>query len=331
MNLTIGSLLTTNNLNSINNLFGGTLNLHLSGGTSGGEQLISYGNNAFSGSFTTVNLNGTPDPSLASSLQYTANALELPGGSSFSGTAAWATGAGNWSVGPWSPNTAPTKAGNTAILNNASSPLVSVVLDVPVSVGTLVLGNTDSSPTSGFSISSTGGYALTMDNSGSTSHIIVQGGTHVISAPITLAGNLSVAPTAGSTLTLSGDIGQNTNSALSLDDAGTLILSGSNGYSEGTLVNAGALVVENPNGIPNGSSLTVGAGAASLFGAPAAGGVVLGGAEIVVAGGNSASAPPAVPEPGTLALLLAAAAGAALYSRTGRRSKTAARQPRDAR
>ena len=183
LNLTIGSLLTTNNLNSINNLFGGTLNLFLSGGTSGGEQLISYGNNAFSGSFTTVDLNGTPDPSLASSLQYTANALELPGGSSFSGTAAWATGAGNWSVGPWSPNTAPTKAGNTAILNNASSPLVSVVLDVPVSVGTLVLGNTDSSPTSGFSISSTGGNALTLDNSGSTSHIIVQGGTHAISAP----------------------------------------------------------------------------------------------------------------------------------------------------
>ena len=329
LNLTIGSLLTTNNLNSINNLFGGTLNLFLSGGTSGGEQLISYGNNAFSGSFTTVDLNGTPDPSLASSLQYTANALELPGGSSFSGTAAWATGAGNWSVGPWSPNTAPTKAGNTAILNNASSPLVSVVLDVPVSVGTLVLGNTDSSPTSGFSISSTGGNALTLDNSGSTSHIIVQGGTHAISAPITLAGNLSVAPTAGSTLTLSGDIGENTaGTALSLDDAGTLILSGSNGYTDGTAVNAGTLIVENPNGIPNGSSLTVGAGAASLFGSPAAGGVVLGGLEVPAAavGGNSAAAPSPVPEPGTLVLLLAAAAGAALYRRTGRRRKTAARR-----
>ena len=192
LNLTIGSLLTTNNLNSINNLFGGTLNLFLSGGTSGGEQLISYGNNAFSGSFTTVDLNGIPDPSLASSLQYTASALELPGGSSFSGTAAWATGAGNWSLGPWSPNIPPTHAGNRAILNNASSPLVSVVLDVPVSVGTLVLGNTDSSTGSGFSISGTN--ALTLDNSGSTSHIIVQGGTHAISAPITLAGNLSVAP-----------------------------------------------------------------------------------------------------------------------------------------
>ncbi len=206
VNLAIGSLLTTYNL-SVNDSFGGTLNL--SGATAAGEQLITYGTNMFSGSFATVDLNGIPDPSLASSLQYTANALELPG-TSVSGTAAWATGAGNWSVGPWSPNTAPTKAGNMAILNNASSALVGVVLDVPVSVGTLVLGNADFSTTSGFSISATGANALTMDNSGGTAHIIVQGGTHVISAPIILAGNLSVAPMANSTLTLSGDISEET-------------------------------------------------------------------------------------------------------------------------
>ena len=75
LNLTIGSVLTTNNL-VVNNLFGGTLNL--SGATASGEQLIAYAPNAYSGSFTTVDLNGIPDPSLASSLQYTATALELP-------------------------------------------------------------------------------------------------------------------------------------------------------------------------------------------------------------------------------------------------------------
>lgn len=108
-----------------------------------------------------------------------------------------------------------------------------------------------------------------------------------------------------------------TGSSLSLDDAGTLILSGSNGYSGGTFVNAGTLQVQNPNGIPQGSNLSVGAGAASLFGSPAAGGVVLGGE--VAASGNSAGAPPAVPEPGTLALLLAGLASAAIYRRVRRR------------
>ena len=128
---------------------------------------------------------------------------------------------------------------------------------------------------------------------------------------------------------MSGDVGQSTNSALSLDDAGTLILSGSNGYTYGTAVKAGTLIVENPNGIPNGSSLTVGAGAATLFGSPAAEGVVLGGPEVAAAVGGSSAAVPVpspVPEPGGLVLLLAAMAGAALYRRTGRRSKTA---PRD--
>ncbi len=208
------------------------------------------------------------------------------------------------------------------------------MLDEPVTVGTLALGNTDGSTNSGFSISATGANALTLDNSGSTSHITVQGGTHVISAPIWLAGNLSVAPTANSTLTLSGDISESTvGSALSLDDAGTLILSGSNGYTGGTFVKAGTLVVENPNGIPNGSRLTVGAGAASLFAGTmsgtmdswswsAAGGSVVFGAEVVVASGNSA-APSAVPEPGALVLLLAALGSVAACRRFSRRSKIA--------
>ena len=146
--------------------------MNLSGATAAGEQLITYGSNV-TGAFATVDLNGNPLP--PGYLVYTANALELPGGSLFSGTAAWATGSGNWSVGPWSPNTAPTKAGNMAILNDASSALVGVVLDVPVSVGTLVLGNADFSTTSGFSISATGANALTMDNSGGTATLSCRG------------------------------------------------------------------------------------------------------------------------------------------------------------
>ncbi len=286
VNLAIGNLLTTNVLST--DSFGGTLNV--SGAPASGDELISYG--AYSGNFATVDLNGSPLSSSGYLLQYGSNALELVASSN--GTATWAAGSGNWSQGPWSTPSAANGRQQTAILNNvvaANSP-VSVVLDVPVAVGALVLGNTDGTTTSGFTISATGANALTLDNSGSTSHITVQAGTHGISAAIVLAGSLSVAPTANSTLTLSGDISESvTGSALSLDDAGTLILSGSNGYTGGTDVNAGTLVVQNPNGIPNGSSLTVGAGAATLFGSPAGGSVVFGGgAEVVVAGGNSAAA-----------------------------------------
>ena len=192
--------------------------------------MISYG--AYSGNFATVDLNGSPLSSSGYLLQYGSNALELVASSN--GTATWAAGSGNWSQGPWSTPSAPNGRQQTAILNNAvaaNSP-VSVVLDVPVAVGALVLGNTDGTTTSGFTISATGANALTLDNSGSTSHITVQAGTHGISAAIVLAGSLSVAPTANSTLTLSGDISESvTGSALSLDDAGTLILSGSNGYT----------------------------------------------------------------------------------------------------
>ncbi len=147
----------------------------------------------------------------------------------------------------------------------ANSPL-SVVLDESVTVGNLVLSNSDGSTRSGFSISAAGSSVLTLDNSGSASQIAVQAGTQVILAPLILAGSLNISPSANSTLTLGGEISESTvGSALSLDDAGTLILSGSNGYTGGTFVNAGTLVVQQPNGLPNGSSLTVGAGAAALF------------------------------------------------------------------
>ena len=49
---------------------------------------------------------------------------------------------------------------------------------------------------------------------------------------------------------------------------GTLILSGSDDYSGGTNVAAGTLVVTSVHGLPPGGSLSIGDGAASLFGSP---------------------------------------------------------------
>ena len=54
-------------------------------------------------------------------------------------------------------------------------------------------------------------------------------------------------------------------SAITVDGAGTVVLSGSNSYSGGTTVSAGTLLVTQSDAIAAGTSLTIGAGAASLF------------------------------------------------------------------
>jgi autotransporter-associated beta strand protein len=80
-----------------------------------------------------------------------------------------------------------------------------------------------------------------------------------------------------------------------------LILSGTDSYSGGTVVTAGNLIVDSDTALPEGSSLTVGAGAASIFDPP------LGSPLEIQAEARISS----VPEPGGLALLSAAAVVAA--------------------
>ena len=79
---------------------------------------------------------------------------------------------------------------------------------------------------------------------------------------------------------------------------GFLVLSGSNDYSGGTLVEQGTLEVVNVDALPGGTNLTVGAGSALLFNTTVSSG----------ARGEAAMDQMAVPEPGVPALLLAAAA-----------------------
>ncbi len=83
---------------------------------------------------------------------------------------------------------------------------------------------------------------------------------------------------------------------LTMAGNGTLVLSGTNNtYTGGTVVEGGILVLESNGALADGSSLTIGAGAASIFAAAAA------------APAASLTASP-VPEPGTLALLFTALA-----------------------
>ena len=215
-----------------------------------------------------------------------------------SGPATWLTAAsGNWSVGTnWSTGAAPNGAGQAAVLNQTTSAAVTVTLDSSEIVGTLAFGNSGGNLFTGYTVSGTN--SLTLDNSGSASLISVSEGTHAISAPVILNGNLGVTPSAGATLTIGGNISQsNSGSSLTLAAPGTLILSGSNSYSGGTSVKAGKLEVVNPNAIASGTNLSVGADASSIP------------APIV-----SLSAI-AVPEPSSITLIGAAALGLLLCSR----------------
>ena len=55
--------------------------------------------------------------------------------------------------------------------------------------------------------------------------------------------------------------------SLAKEGSGTLILSGSNDYRGGTVVDAGTLILASSAALLDGSGLTVGAGASQLFGA----------------------------------------------------------------
>src|SRR5208337_1629326 len=84
-------------------------------------------------------------------------------------------------------------------------------------------------------------------------------GSQTISAPVELESNLVVLPAAGSQLTLSGGI-SGVGQSLTVNDQGTVVLTGADSYSGGTDVVAGTLIATNSSAIAFGTSLTVGAG-----------------------------------------------------------------------
>jgi len=123
---------------------------------------------------------------------------------------------------------------------------------------------------------------------------IVSGST---SPAISLASSSSVSVDRNVTLTIGLTIGdqQTGDTALIKTGAGTLVLSGTDTYTGGTMINAGTLVATSNAALPRGTSLTVGVGGTLVFDPS------LSGSPVVSSGAVAAS----VPEPGTLALLVA--------------------------
>ena len=117
----------------------------------------------------------------------------LAGVTAGSGTWNTTSGTGSWMNGNnWSPPAVPATSGTATFAGSPTAP-VTVTLDARQSIAALV-----------FSTSSGNGYTLSQGSvaceltlgTPAGASIAVLGGTHVISAPLTLAGNLTVTPTA---------------------------------------------------------------------------------------------------------------------------------------
>ena len=95
------------------------------------------------------------------------------------------------------------------------------------------------------------------------------------------------------------------------EGSGMLVLSGSNSYTGGTMVEAGTLVVTVADALPAGTSLIVGGGT-SIF-APAASGLSLAGSPAIAESASPRAPVEPVPEPETWVLFIATICGAGAY------------------
>ncbi len=240
-----------------------------------------------------------------------------------------ANGGGTWSsAADWSGGNVPGAPQDTALFGLAlSGGTATVTLDSVVSLASLTfspsggasyviipavsLGGVAYSPSAGgaWIITPASSNYLVLSSTAALAAINNAAGDNTIAAPINLESNLSVSTTTSSILTIDGDVSESGGSrSLTLTGGGELVLSGSNSYSGGTIVEAGTLIVTNNEGLADGSSLTVGDPALlALFGSvlPAdRAGAEANSAERPLAGPGTTNA---VPEPSALILLAAAA------------------------
>ena len=119
-----------------------------------------------------------------------------------------------------------------------------------------------------YSVMRSGTGSLTLSNTGSgLALVVVTSGTHAIGVPVNLASSVEIDPAAGQELDVTGDISDGGNGlSLTLNDAGTLKLSGVNTYSGPTTLTNGTMVFDSSTALADASSLIVGADAASIFG-----------------------------------------------------------------
>ena len=151
LNLNATNLLTVTNAG----IFAGTLNLS---GVTGTGEIVAYGSYG-GGTFTTVT--GLPS---GDTLAYNPTELDIVVGV-VPISYVWSMGvSGYWSgsTNYWTPGV-PNADGAGAVINQATSNPVTVTLNIPATIGTLLLGNSGNA-TTGYTLSGSGGNTLTFSN-----------------------------------------------------------------------------------------------------------------------------------------------------------------------
>ena len=222
-----------------------------------------------------VTVNYVSDGTLSSGLGQTVIAGQSVAvtGNVYSGQGVWNTnGGGSWSdFSKWTADggvpgiDGPLSAGDTALFGAAlGAGSAAVTLDgASPHVSSLTFNSSGS-----YTIARGTGGTLNLDAGAGTAAIAVMSGNHTIAAPVTLASSINIAQSAGSSLTVSGAIGESGGSrGLTQSGPGLLVLAGPNSYSGDTNVNAGVLsavasgaLSPNSNWFVNGGTLDATAG-----------------------------------------------------------------------
>jgi autotransporter-associated beta strand protein len=165
--------------------------------------------------------------------------------------------AANWSAG-YRPGTAETIAVFAPFLGTVGQ---TISLDADQTVGQLAFVNSVAGGGS-FTISQGAAGTLTLDNGSAGASIRSAYGDNRISAPVLLNDALTVEVASGSSVELSGAIGQTGGArGLTKNGNGVLTLSGANTYAGPTTVNAGTLRLNHAGSTHAASVLAVNAGA----------------------------------------------------------------------
>lgn len=200
-------------------LSAGTYYVSVDGIGSGNPSTTGYSDYGSLGNYTlTVNLPPTSQwlPTLA-------------GNFSWSNPANWLDGA--------VPNTVDT----TASINNNIVGEQLITLDAPITIGRLVLGDTNA--THGFVITNGAGGSLAFDVSvGSAAILKTRGTNDLIAAGLILQDDLVVSNGTPAQLTLAGAISGSR--SVTKTGAGVVVLAGTNSYTGDTVISAGALVLD---------------------------------------------------------------------------------------